>query len=142
MGQKLEAKGSKKVLEYKAVQIRYPQTGRKIIVPRIENQKTITMDMLMERAEQQGYTFGRSHMFQAQFDSVMEMVKEYLLEGYAVNLGGYMRLQLCLTGNLNEKKLITPENNDLELKISPLRKLKLKLQNFAWRLKGDRLKEL
>jgi hypothetical protein len=142
MGQKLEAVRSKKVIEYKAVEIRYPQTGRKIIVPRIDNQKTITMDMLMQRAEQRGYMFGRDHMFRAQFDSMMEMVKEYLLEGYAVNLDGYMRFQLCLTGNLNEKKLITVENNDLELKISPLRKLKLKLKNFAWRLKGDRLKEL
>ena len=141
MGQKLEAVRSKKVLEYKAVKAIHPLTHKSMYLPRIDNQQTITMEKLMERAAQRGYTFGRDRMFQAQFDSVMEMVKEYLLEGYSVNLGGYMRLQLCLTGNLNEKKLITPENNDLELKISPLRKLKLKLQNFAWRLKGDRLKE-
>lgn len=142
MGQKLEAKGSKKVLEYKVVKATHPLTHKSMCLPRIDNQKTITMDMLMQRAEQRGYMFGRDHMFRAQFDSMMEMVKEYLLEGYAVNLDGYMRFQLCLTGNLNEKKLITVENNDLELKISPLRKLKLKLKNFAWRLKGDRLKEL
>ena len=142
MGQKLETVRSKKVLEYSVVKVKHPSSRKEIYQPRIDNQKTITMEKLMERAEQQGYTFGRSHMFQAQFDSLMDIVKECLLEGYSVNLGGYMRLQLCLTGNLNEKKLITPENNDLELKISPLRKLKLKLQNFAWRLKGDRLKVL
>ena len=141
MGKKLDEVRSKKVLEYSVVKVKHPSSRKEIYQPRIDKQQTITMERLMERAEMQGYTFARSHLFQAQFDSVMTLVQEYLLEGYSVNLGGYMRLQLCLTGNLNEKKLITPENNKLEVKISPLRKLKLKLQNFAWRLKGDRLKE-
>jgi hypothetical protein len=142
MGKKLEEVRSKKVLEYKAVEIAHPSNGKRIFVPRIDKQQTITMERLIQRAADQGYMIGKGNLFQSQFDCIMTLVQEYLLEGYSVNLGGYMRLQLCLTGNLNEKKLITPENNKLELKISPLRKLKLKLQNFAWRLKGDRLKEL
>ncbi len=142
MGKKLEEVRSKKVLEYKAVKAIHPSTHEEIYLPRIDKQQTITMEKLIQRAADQGYMIGKGNLFESQFDCIMTLVQEYLLEGYSVNLGGYMRLQLCLTGNLNEKKLITPENNKLELKISPLRKLKLKLQNFAWRLKGDRLKEL
>ena len=141
MGQKLETVRSKKVLEYSVVKVKHPSSRKEIYQPRIDKQQTITMERLIQRAADQGYMIGKGNLFESQFNCIMTLVQEYLLEGYSVNLGGYMRLQLCLTGNLNEKKLITPENNKLEVKISPLRKLKLKLQNFAWRLKGDRLKE-
>lgn len=140
MGKKLEETRHKKVLEYNAVKAIHPSTHKVMYLPRIDNQQTVTMEKLIQRAANEGYSIGRANIFEAQFNSIMAIVQEYLLEGYSVNLGGYMRLQLCLTGNLNDKMLITPENNKLELKISPLRKLKIKLQNFAWRLKGDRVK--
>lgn len=139
MGTKLESIGSRQVLEYTVVKFRHPSKKTVTQVPRIIGQPTIDLDEIVHMM-----TYERTMsetLFKAQFANVMEHVKEYLEKGYAVNLGGYLRIQPYLKGNVNESGEISPATNELAVRVSPLAKLKLKLRSFVWRLKGDRVKD-
>ena len=71
----------------------------------------------------------------------MKLVKEHLEQGDAVNLGGYMRLQPTLKGHVGFSCELTSKNA-LSIRITTLSKLKLNLENFAWRLVGGRAKKV
>ena len=141
MSKKVEDVGHRKVLEYAVVGIRHPSKKTVTEVPRIVGQRTVGLDELVERADRGGYMSVSANLFKSQFESVMALVKDYLEEGNAVNLGGYLRIQSYLTGNVNVAHELTRENK-LAIRVTPLSKLQLKLRSFAWRLKGSRVKEV
>ena len=141
MSKKVEDVGHRKVLEYAVVGIRHPSKKTVTEVPRIVGQRTVGLDELVERADRGGYMSVSANLFKSQFESVMALVKDYLEEGNAVNLGGYLRIQPYLTGNVNVAHELTRENK-LAIRVTPLSKLQLKLRSFAWRLKGSRVKEV
>ena len=141
MSKKVEKVGNRKVLEYAVVEFKHPSKKTVTNVPRIVGQRTVGMDELIERAERGGYTTIRANLFKAQFESVMALVKDCLEAGNAVNLGGYLRIQPFLTGNVNAANELT-QANELAVRVTPLSKLKLKLRSFAWRLRGSRVKKL
>ena len=141
MSKKVEEVGRRKVLEYAVVEFTHPIRKTVTKVPRIVGQRTVGLNELIERAERGGYSSIRAPLFKAQFESVMELVKDYLEEGNAVNLGGYLRIQPYLMGNVNAEDKLT-RANELAVRVAPLRKLRLKLNSFAWRLKGSRVKEV
>lgn len=142
MSKKVEEVSDRKVLEYAVVGIRHPSKKTVTEVPRIVGQRTVGLDELIKRADRGGYMSVSANLFKSQFESVMALVKDYLEEGNAVNLGGYLRIQPYLKGNVNAAHELTRENNKLAVRVTPLSKLQLKLRSFAWRLKGSRVKEV
>ncbi len=141
MSKKVEEVGDRKVLEYAVVAFTHPIKKTVTKVPRIVGQRTVGLDELIRQAERGGYTTISANLFKAQFESVMALVKDYLEAGNAVNLGGYLRIQPFLTGNVNAANELTRANK-LAVRVTPLSKLQLKLRSFAWRLRGSRVKEL
>ena len=141
MSKKRDEKRGKTVLEYTIVETPNLKTGKKTKVPRIANMKTNMMSSLIKRAKATGQFHSSEISFEADFHIMMSIVRETLEKGEAVNLGGYLRLEPCLKGTVNKKGLIT-EENELAIKVRALKNLKLELHDFAWRLKGDRVKVL
>ena len=141
MGKKLEKLGPKLILEYDIVNKALPGQKKTVAMPVIVHQKTITMKNLLKEGEIGGYFTGRPHLFLSQFESMMELVKVHLEQGEAVNLGGYLRIQPVLNGKVGASHELTQENT-LAVRVTALSKLKLSLTNFAWRLRGTRVKAL
>ena len=141
MGEKVDQFYSRSVLEYTVVKTPHAQTKKITCVPRIADQETVTLDELITRATSCGYLLARPSHVKAQVETLMSLISDYLEEGKAVNLGGYFRIQPYLTGNVNETGMLT-QKNKLAVRITALAKLKMRLESFAWRLKGDRVKRM
>ena len=141
MGKKLEESGHKKVLEYIVEERVHPGTGKTIKVPRIADMETIKMDRLLEIGVERRYFSDRDFVMRTSFHALMALVKDLLIQGKAVNLDGYFRLEPRLTGNVNATGKISKEANPLEIKVRVLKEMKLEYRDYAWRLKGDRLQK-
>ena len=141
MGKKLEESGHRKVLEYIVEERVIPQTGKTIKVPRIADMETIKMDRLLEIGVERRYFSDRDFVMRTSFRSLMALVKDLLIQGKAVNLDGYFRLEPRLTGNVNATGKISKDANPLEIKVRVLKEMKLEYRDYAWRLKGDRLQK-
>ena len=141
MGKKLEESGHRKVLEYIVEERVIPQTGKTIKVPRIADMETIKMDRLLEIGVERRYFSDRDFVMRTSFRSLMALVKDLLVQGKAVNLDGYFRLEPRLTGNVNATGKISKEANPLEIKVRVLKEMKLEYRDYAWRLKGDRVQK-
>lgn len=137
---KLEDRG-KTIVEYTIRSVRLPRTGKETNVPRIANMETVSMKTLIHKARECGQFHSTELIFETDFHIMMTIVKETLEKGKAVNLGGYMRLEPNLKGNVNETGKLTNANS-LAIKVRALSKLKLNLTSFLWRLKGDRFKPI
>lgn len=141
MSKKLDFIGSKPVLEYTVVETPNLRNGKTTKVPRLIEQETVSLREVLERASGYGYILGQPTLFLHQFETMMSIVMGFLEEGKAVNLGGYLRIQPHLKGNVNETGLVT-RSNKLAVRVTALARLKMSLQSFAWRLRGDRAREL
>ncbi len=141
MGKKLDKLCGRQVLEYEIISKVLPDQKKKVSMPVIANQKTVTVKSLLREGEQGGYFSGRANIFMNQFECMMELVKLHLEQGDAVNLGGYLRIQPVLNGKVGSSRELTRENS-LAIRVTALSKLKLSLTNFAWRLRGSRVKSL
>ncbi len=141
MAKKLDKVGSKSVIEYDVTLRQLPGQKKALAYPYIVGQKTVSMKDLLKEGEASEYFTGRPHIFLSQFESMMELVKHHLEQGDAVNLGGYLRITPVLNGKLGASRELTRENT-LAVRVTALSKLKVKLTNFAWRLRGDRVKRI
>ena len=141
MGRKLEESGHRKVLEYIVEERVHPSSGKKTKVPRIADMETIKMDRLLEIGVERRYFSDRDFVMRTNFHALMALVKDLLIQGKAVNLDGYFRLEPRLTGNVNATGKISKEANPLEIKVRVLKEMKLEYRDYAWRLKGDRLQK-
>ena len=141
MGKKLSETGGKTIVEYMVVETTHPRTGKKTKVPRIADMETIKMDKLLEIGVERRYFSDRDFVMRTNFRALMALVKDLLVQGKAVNLDGYFRLEPRLTGNVNATGKISKEANPLEIKVRVLKEMKLEYRDYAWRLKGDRLQK-
>lgn len=141
MSEKIEFVRSKPVLEYTVVETPNLRSGKTTKVPRLVDQETVTLGDVLERASSRGYILGQPTLFQHQFETMMSIVQGFLEEGKSVNLGGYLRIQPYLKGNVNATGLLTRANK-LAVRVTTLTRLKMGIQSFAWRLRGDRVREL
>ena len=141
MGKKVEKVDSKKVIEYTVTSRRILNNPKKVDMPRIVNQRTVSLATLLKEGEEGRYFTSRPYIFEQEFAGLMKLVKEHLEQGDAVNLGGYMRLQPTLKGHVGFSCELTSKNA-LSIRITTLSKLKLNLENFAWRLVGGRAKKV
>ncbi len=141
MAKKLEKVGDKCIIEYDITQRKLPGQKKTLEYPYIVGQKTVSIKALLKEGEASEYFTGRPHLFLSQFESMMELVKLHLEQGDAVNLGGYLRIQPVLNGKVGSSRELTRENS-LAIRVTALSKLKLSLTNFAWRLRGSRVKSL
>lgn len=141
MGKKLDQLSGRKILEYDVISKLLPDKKKRVSMPVIANQKTVTVQSLLKEGENGGYFSGRPTIFMNQFECMMELVKLHLEQGDAVNLGGYLRIQPVLNGKIGATHELTRENS-LAVRVTALSKLKLSLISFAWRRRGTRVKEL
>ena len=141
MGKKLDQLSGRKILEYDVISKLLPDKKKRVSMPVIANQKTVTVQSLLKEGENGGYFSGRPTIFMNQFECMMELVKLHLEQGDAVNLGGYLRIQPVLNGKIGATHELTRENS-LAVRVTALSKLKLSLTSFAWRRRGTRVKEL
>lgn len=139
MSDKVSEKASRQVIEYAVVSLKHPVTGKPKDVPRIVGQNTVSLDLLIKRLLSGTAASRDGILIKTHFEMVMGEARRALLAGEAVNLGGYLRLQPYLKGNVGSNGQLTSKNS-LAVRVTPLNRIKLALSAFAWRLRGDRAK--
>ena len=118
-------------LKYHLIEGVNPKTKAKLLRPAITERETLYIDQLVEYALKSGFVRGQFHDMRGALNGFIEAIQELVRNGKAVVLNDWLRVFGVLTGSVGPDGSLT-EKNEYRVKISALKELKRKANDFSW----------